>query len=252
MENLEQKLAELEALLFIHGEPLTRKKAEKILEKYDKEIEKLKTHVDKIKDKTQDDADELLSKLTKQEFIRQRLMTKLQEKLKPEIMERFQGKSLEKFGQIIDDLDEEKIKEKIEEVLSDDPLKIKNLNNLQVLEGLKDKVPEKAKSAIIKAQTNALKRLGESFREMDYEEKVEKVKELLEGLNDDESLEDILERVGDEVEGSLPLLTNIINQAKSRIQERNQGGNGVRRNTQEKADDETNINEAEDDEEDDS
>lgn len=32
MGNLEQKLAELEALLFIHGEPLTNKKAEKILE----------------------------------------------------------------------------------------------------------------------------------------------------------------------------------------------------------------------------
>ena len=32
MENLEQKLAELEALLFIHGEPLAKKKAQKILE----------------------------------------------------------------------------------------------------------------------------------------------------------------------------------------------------------------------------
>ncbi len=32
IENFEQKLAELEALLFIHGEPLPKKKAEKILE----------------------------------------------------------------------------------------------------------------------------------------------------------------------------------------------------------------------------
>ena len=32
MNNLEQKLAELEALLFIHGEPFVKKKAEKILE----------------------------------------------------------------------------------------------------------------------------------------------------------------------------------------------------------------------------
>ena len=41
MENLEQKLAELEALLFIHGEPLTRKKAEKILEVSKEELESL-------------------------------------------------------------------------------------------------------------------------------------------------------------------------------------------------------------------
>lgn len=32
MSNIEQKLAELEALLFIHGEPFPKKKAEKILE----------------------------------------------------------------------------------------------------------------------------------------------------------------------------------------------------------------------------
>lgn len=41
MENLEQKLAELEALLFIHGEPLTKKKAEKILEISKEELDSL-------------------------------------------------------------------------------------------------------------------------------------------------------------------------------------------------------------------
>ncbi len=39
--NLEQKLAELEALLFIHGEPLTHKKAEKILELTKEDLDSL-------------------------------------------------------------------------------------------------------------------------------------------------------------------------------------------------------------------
>ena len=41
MENLEQKLAELEALLFIHGEPLTKKKAGKILELTKEDLDSL-------------------------------------------------------------------------------------------------------------------------------------------------------------------------------------------------------------------
>jgi segregation and condensation protein B len=46
MENLEQKLASLEALLFIHGEPLTHKKIETVLQlaagEYDLLMEELK------------------------------------------------------------------------------------------------------------------------------------------------------------------------------------------------------------------
>lgn len=47
MENFEQKLAELEALLFIHGEPLANKKAEKILELGKEDLEQLVSELDK-------------------------------------------------------------------------------------------------------------------------------------------------------------------------------------------------------------
>jgi len=47
MENFEQKLAELEALLFIHGEPLANKKAEKILELSKEDLESLVSELDK-------------------------------------------------------------------------------------------------------------------------------------------------------------------------------------------------------------
>ena len=51
MENLEKKLASLEALLFIHGEPMPRKKIEAVLE-LDKEecdliVEELKKRLEK-------------------------------------------------------------------------------------------------------------------------------------------------------------------------------------------------------------
>lgn len=45
--NLEQKLAELEALLFIHGEPLARKKAEKILELGKEDLDSLVSEFEK-------------------------------------------------------------------------------------------------------------------------------------------------------------------------------------------------------------
>ncbi|HUX35504.1 MAG TPA: SMC-Scp complex subunit ScpB [Candidatus Paceibacterota bacterium] len=45
--NFEQKIAELEALLFIHGEPLTNKKAEKILELGKEDFEALVSELDK-------------------------------------------------------------------------------------------------------------------------------------------------------------------------------------------------------------
>src|SRR3990167_10621125 len=47
MENLEQKLAELEALLFIHGEPLPKKKAEKILELTKEDLNSLISELEK-------------------------------------------------------------------------------------------------------------------------------------------------------------------------------------------------------------
>lgn len=47
IENFEQKLAELEALLFIHGEPLANKKAEKILELDKEDFEALVSELDK-------------------------------------------------------------------------------------------------------------------------------------------------------------------------------------------------------------
>lgn len=46
--NLEQKLAELEALLFIHGEPLTKKKAGKILELTKEDIDALLIELEKL------------------------------------------------------------------------------------------------------------------------------------------------------------------------------------------------------------
>ncbi len=45
--NFEQKLAELEALLFIHGEPLAKKKAEKILELGKEDLESLVSELEK-------------------------------------------------------------------------------------------------------------------------------------------------------------------------------------------------------------
>ncbi len=47
LENFEQKLAELEALLFIHGEPLARKKAEKILELEKENFDSLVSELEK-------------------------------------------------------------------------------------------------------------------------------------------------------------------------------------------------------------
>ncbi len=228
LEIANERLVEIKKLA--DAGTITEEQLEKILDKYDKEIEKLQTSLEKIKDKTEERADQLLNKLTKQEFIRQRLLQQLETKvqIKAEVIERVREKSLERLGQILDKIDEEKIEEKINNVFSDsDPLELKNLHNLQVLEQLKTKVSEQAQAAILKAQTNALKRLGESFREMSFDEKVEKVKEFLESPTNATTTEKILEQTEAAVNNSLPLLTNIINQAeekiKAKIQEKKNG-----------------------------
>ena len=219
-----ERLVELKAL--VDEGKISEEQSEKILGKYDKEIEKLTASLEKIKDKAEEKANQLLERVTKQEFVRQRLMTQLEEKVKTEVLERIRERSLERLGQVIDELEEQNIEEKINSVFSGaDPLNVKNLHNLQVLEELKAKVSEQAQAAILKAQTNALNRLGESFREMSFDEKVEKVQEFLESPVNVSTTERILEQTEDNVNNSLPLLKNIINQAqekiKARIQEKN-------------------------------
>ena len=174
-----------------------------------------------MQDKTQARVQRLVDKFTKQEFVRQRILQRLEEKLNAEKMEAMRERMLERWGEILDEADREKIEERIENAIGDNATSSeKNLHNLQVLERLKEQVPEQARQAIIRAQSNALKRLGEEFREMTFEERVEKVQDYLENLDDATTTQQILERTHSQVPNSLPSLPIIMRQAKERMEER--------------------------------
>lgn len=217
LEIANERLIEIQALADA-GE-ISENRLEKILGKYEKEIEKLASQVEKFGEDSQEEVSEFLDKFTKQEFKRQRLLDKLELKLetavKAKAVERIRQKTLEKFGEILEDVDIEDIEENISEVLEDVfPLELKNMHNLQILERLKEKVSEQAQGAIIRAQANALNRLGSSFREMSLEEKIEKVAEFLEELDNATTTEDILEQTG---EDGIP---GIIQQARQKVKEK--------------------------------
>ncbi|OGY44799.1 MAG: hypothetical protein A2729_02850 [Candidatus Buchananbacteria bacterium RIFCSPHIGHO2_01_FULL_39_14] len=227
LQTANERLAELQELA--DEGTITPEHLDRILAKYEKEINKLKEHLAKVQDKTQERVERLVNQFTKQEFIRQRILQRLEEKLNAEKMEAMRERMLQRWGEILEDNDLEKIETRIKNALENTATSTeKNLYNLQVLERLKDKVSEQAGEAIIRAQSNTLKRLGEEFREMTFEERVERVQDYLENLDDATTTQQILERTRSQVPNSLPSLPVIMRRAKERMEERREEKEGRR------------------------
>lgn len=212
-----EKLLELKKLA--EAGKISDEQLERILSKYDKEIEKLKARMEKFKEKSGAKVDEFLDKFTKQEFLRQRLMERLKEKVKPEVMEKFRQRSLERLGEVLETARAggNKIEDRINNFFAElDPLKDKNLHNLEVLTQLLEKAPTQAQEAILRARSNALKRLGESFRQLSVDERQTKIEEILSQSTNASTTAGILEE-STQAATSTPQLKKQIQEIKARI-----------------------------------
>jgi len=214
LEIANERLTELEAMVQAGEVPADR--AEKILEKYDKEIEKLAARVEKITDKTQENVISLMNKITNQEFVRQRLMTKLQDKLQLQSMEQFKERSLEKAGRFWEGATEQGIEQQLDEIFANQhPLSARNLHNLQVLDELIDKVPENAKPAITRSRDRILNILGPSFQAMTSEQQTDKIQALIEDFGDQATTDSILNKIKAKVGD----IDEVVQQAREQVQE---------------------------------
>lgn len=160
-----ERLLELQKLA--EAGTISEEQMAKILEKYGQEIEKLGARLEKAKEKYQERVNRLLDKYGDQELVRQRLLKRVREKVQLEIVEQVRKKSLENFGEVLDnfDINKDKIEERLNTILEKRPA-LKNLHNLEVLNELAEKLPEEARAAIERAQENALKRIEAKLGEL--------------------------------------------------------------------------------------
>lgn len=162
-----EKLMELKKLAEIKPEAVPE-----ALENYKAEIDRLEEAVGQIKvgaigKETQD----FINKFVDNNLKQQKLFGKLEKDLPPEIYEKMEGikeEGLTKFSDIgLKLLTPEVLQEKIIGALEDQPgSNFKQFKNLEVLQEIKEKVPESAKPAIQQAIENSLKRLKGDLEKM--------------------------------------------------------------------------------------
>lgn len=202
-----EKLVELEKLIAKGADP---EKIKAALENYQTQVDKIKTRIEQIKQTAaeNEDVNKFLDKFIKQQILQENILEKLESQVPAEVFEKIKAareEHLKKFGEIMTKLEErpEKIREKIENALKDtDGSQFKNFKNLEVLKNLEDKVPEKAKEAIQKAQENALKRLQGDLEKMSPE--------------DQEKFKDYINKILGDKEEQAKILEDIISAAKEK------------------------------------
>ena len=197
------------------------------VEKYQKEMEKIKVRVEKFEEKAADNPkiDRFLDNFTDKTMKQQRLMDRLEKNLsdKPEVLEKIRTNKervLEHFGEVMNKLEEkDKIPERLEKNMEKiEGSKYKNFKNLEVLMRLEEKVPEQAKEAIQQAQENALKRLHGNLELMAPGDQ-EKFGDYLDKIGGDQSVQlKVLERL--KAESPTPVLRQKIEQNRIQVQER--------------------------------
>lgn len=214
-----ERLIELKKMI---KEGATEEEIQKAIESYKAEIENIRNTAEGIKDKAEnnEEIDKFLDKFIQQQTLHQRLLEKLENQVGAENFERIKEareRHLENFGEVMSKLEnKERLQERIENNLQNmEGSKFKNFKNLEILNALEDKVPEAAKEAIIKAQSNALKRLKGDIENMSLEDQ-EKFKEYIQDISGDKEAQiQIIENLKQELKNK-----PVINQGLQQIRER--------------------------------
>lgn len=200
-----EKLMEIKKMVEKTENPEIIKKA---AENYQKELERIKTETEKIKEKAEDNprVESFLDKFIEQQTLHQKLLQKLETQVPAEALDKIEEareRHLERFQEVMLKLEDrqEKITETLDEVLKkQEGSEFKEFKNLEVLKNLEEKVPEEAKEAIQKAQENALKRLRGDLEKMSSE--------------DQEKFKDYLEKISGEKEKQLEIMEDLKTKVK--------------------------------------
>ena len=141
----------------------------KALNKYEKELKKIKETTEKIKEKDGEMTEKFVDKFIDNQIKHQKLLDKIEKNVPEEVFEKIQEnrqiaiKALSDIPLTL--ISADRFREKIEEKMENqDGSDFKNFKNLEILKELEDKVPEAAKDAIRRAQENTLNRLHETIK----------------------------------------------------------------------------------------
>jgi len=208
---------------------------EKGLKNYQKEIEEMKTAVERIKKKTTKSIkiDSFLDKFTQQQMLHQRILQKLETQVPSQAIEKIaktREKHLESFAEVMTKLEEnnEQLKERLEKNLQKvKGSEFKDLKNLEILKKLEEKVPAETKEVIQKVRANTLKNLKETFEEMPVQ-KQKKFQEYIEKVSGEKEKQmEIIDNLKQELK-EIPAIKEILLESRHKVLEQ------IREKTQER------------------
>lgn len=194
------KLAELQQLSI--KKVLSKEQLLSSLNGYNQDMQNLKQRIEAAKEKNDPNVDPLMDLITKQEFIRQRTMQKLeinttdQEKIKA--IEVVRQNSLDKLSELLSKINPEKIGERINKYITgEEPFDLDSFYNLQTLEELQNKLPPEAQAVIAQIRVKIIQQLGQSSGQQTAEEKINALQTALDNYRQSAgtSTEDLIQGV---------------------------------------------------------
>ncbi len=210
-------------------EMIQRKKSAQAIkraaENYEGEIETVKRLTERIRENAQENEEvgKFLDKYTQHQILHQRLLQKLEEQVPPEVLDKIKEsreKHLIGFKDVMLKLeDKDKIPERLEENLEKiTGSKFKEFRNIEILDNLKEKLPQDIKEKIEEKKENMLENLRGKLENLSQEQQ-ERFKEYIEKISGNKIKQlDILNALGGkELSGKL---RSVVEQAKERNIER--------------------------------
>jgi len=203
---------------------------EKAVSNYEKQMDRIKNVVDKIKDKAEKNPKvaSFLDKFTHQQILHDRILEKLEEKVPTSTFQKIKAareRHLRRFGEVMQKLEERtKIPQRLEKNLEGiKGSRFKDFKNLQILKELEERVPTTAKEAIRKARERILDKLKKKLEKASittqerFKEYIDKIQG--EGTKKMEILQNIMSSLRDK-----PLIRERLNRVRENILEAIQKG----------------------------
>jgi len=161
-------------------DPATAAKVEKALEKFESNIEKVKNRAQDIKEKKADQAGAFMEKIADMQIKQQKMLDNLEEKLPEQAFEKIQltrERALQHSVEIMTKVAEnkEQIAERMNAAMEKQTgSEFKEFKNMEIMERVREHMPEEMKDAIDEVQEQARERFEIKIKELPIEERGEK------------------------------------------------------------------------------
>jgi len=204
------------------NDPKSAVRVEKALEKFESNIEKVKNRAQEIKEKRADKAGAFMEKIADMQIKQQKMLDNLEDKLPEQAFEKIEqarNRALEHATEIFTHVAEnkEQIAEKINNAMKKQKgSSFSEFKNMEIMERLREHMPEEAKQAIDDVQIKARLRFEEKIGELTTQERNEKFSKYIESIkgNSVQQLK-VLENIKEDAKIPQGFITQI-NQAKEK------------------------------------